>query len=180
MHRRQLPGHIALRPERVDDEEFLLGLYAGTRAAELSLTGWPFQQQHDFLRWQFELQRTHYRAYYAGARFDIITLDEKPIGRMYVLRQSPEIRLMEMSIDPAFRNLGIGSHLLQGLIEEADHDGLAVTLHVEPANPAVNLYARFGFRIVEQRGANLFMERTGPGISTGDRFFVHSCEIPGA
>jgi len=43
-------------------------------------------------------------------------------------------------------------------MEEAAHSQKPVTLHVEPYNPAVRLYQRLGFRVVEQRGVNLFMK----------------------
>ena len=152
-------GRIALRPERESDREFLVRLYSSARADEMALTNWPAPQRRAFLESQFDLQRTHYRTHYAGAAFDVVTLDDEPIGRMSVSRRPDEIRLIEIIIEPRFRRRGIGRQLLQTLIDEADLTNVAVTLHVEPWNSAVALYRGIGFVATEPRGAYLFMER---------------------
>lgn len=152
-------GRLCLRPERPEDDEFLLGLYASTRAEEMSLTNWNADQKREFLRWQFDLQRKHYRLHYADAAFDVVLLESVPIGRMYVLRQAHDIRLMDISLLPEFRRRGIGGRLVQDLLGEAARTHTPVTLHVEPYNPAVRLYERLGFTVIEERGINLFMRR---------------------
>ncbi len=162
-------GRLGLRPERPEDDEFLLGLYASTRAAEMQLTGWTSDQQRQFVRWQFDLQRQHYHRHYAGATFDVITLDDAPVGRMYVFRQPHELRLMEITIDPPRRGRGIGTRVVRNLLAEAAQTDAKITLHVEPDNPALRLYQRLGFAVVEQRGINLLLEwRNAPS--------PHSCE----
>jgi ribosomal protein S18 acetylase RimI-like enzyme len=152
-------GRLGLRPETPEDDDFLLALYASTRAAEMELTNWTADQRREFLRSQFQLQRMHYRRYYTHAAFDVITLNDVPIGRMYVHSGSDEIRLMEISIDPAFQGRGIGTQLVRSVLAEAERVGKTVTLHVEPFNPAFRLYQRLGFTIVEERGLNFLLER---------------------
>jgi ribosomal protein S18 acetylase RimI-like enzyme len=149
---------VHLRLESAQDEEFLLGLYASTRAAEMRLTGWTRDQQRQFMRWQFDLQRKHYGAHYSGAEFNVVMLGDVPVGRMYVLRQSDEFRLIEITIEPQFRGRGIGTSLIRNLQDDAERANVKVTLHAEPGNPAVRLYQRLGFTAVEQRGMNLFFE----------------------
>jgi ribosomal protein S18 acetylase RimI-like enzyme len=139
------------------DEVFLRALYASTRAREMAITGWDPAQQEEFLRWQFDLQRTHYRAHYAGASFDVILLDDRPAGRIYVHRAARETRLMDIALVPEVRGRGIGSGLIRALIEDAASRGAIVTLNVEPYNPAYRLYERLGFRSVEADAANVFM-----------------------
>lgn len=151
-------GCIGLRPEGPDDDEFLLRLYASTRAEEMGLTNWTADQQGAFLRSQFGLQRTHYRRHYADAAFDVILLDGSPVGRMYVRRQPHEVCLIEISLLPEFRGRGIGGWLLRHVLEEARRAGASVTLHVEPFNRALRLYRRLGFTAVEQHGIYLFMQ----------------------
>jgi ribosomal protein S18 acetylase RimI-like enzyme len=151
-------NEVSLRPESEHDDDFLLGLYASVRSAEMRLTGWTPEQQRLFLRWQFDLQRKHYRLHYLGAEFNVVTLDDVPIGRMYVLRHPEEILLMEISIEPRFRARGIGTRLIRNLQEDAQRSGAKVTLHVEPNNPAFRLYQKLGFSVAEQRGINLFLE----------------------
>jgi ribosomal protein S18 acetylase RimI-like enzyme len=151
-------GRISLRPETTEDDEFLRALYASTRAHEVAVTGWTAAQQDVFLRSQFDLQRHHYRAHYPGATFDIILLDAVPVGRIYVHRADAEIRLMDVALVPAARGYGIGTLLVERLLAAAAVRNAAVTLNVEPYNPARRLYERLGFRIVEEDPTNLFMQ----------------------
>ena len=62
---------------------------------------------------------------------------------------------------PDYRGRGIGTWIMRHLLDEAARFKKPVTLHVEPYNPAVRLYQRLGFRVVEQRGVNLFMQWRG-------------------
>jgi ribosomal protein S18 acetylase RimI-like enzyme len=60
---------------------------------------------------------------------------------------------------PPQRGRGIGTALMNSLIARADAVDKPVTLHVEPWNPAKNLYERLGFETVELRGIYEFMRR---------------------
>jgi ribosomal protein S18 acetylase RimI-like enzyme len=54
---------------------------------------------------------------------------------------------------PARRGKGIGSGLLDALLERAQADGFArISLSVEKTNPAVHLYESRGFRPVQENG----------------------------
>ena len=55
---------------------------------------------------------------------------------------------------------GIGTTLLHGLQSEATAAGKLLRIHVERFNPALRLYERLGFRQIDDRGVNLFMEWT--------------------
>ncbi len=148
---------MSLRIESDDDWEFVVGLYASTRADELAPVPWPVQAKADFLRSQCELQRDHYRRYYPGANFLIIERNGVPIGRFYVHETASEIRLMDIVLAHGERGKGIGTPLIVKLLESAETRGVAVTLHVEPDNPAQRMYARLGFRFIEERGAYHFL-----------------------
>jgi ribosomal protein S18 acetylase RimI-like enzyme len=65
---------------------------------------------------------------------------------------------MDIALLPEHRGAGIGTLAMRNLVNEAAHSQKPVTLQVEPYNPAVRRYQRLGFRLVEQRGVNLFME----------------------
>lgn len=146
------PAGIRLRPIIDDDLPFLRDLYVQVRADELDPVPWPEDVKRAFLASQFELQHRHYVSAYAGADFLLIESDEGPIGRIYVHRGLSEFCLMEVSLLQAWRGRGIGSALLRELLDEARASSAAVTLHVEPLNPARRLYERHGFRLVERRG----------------------------
>ena len=65
---------------------------------------------------------------------------------------------MDIALLPKYRGAGIGTWVVRSLLDESTRSKKPVTLHVEPYNPAVRLYQRPGFRGVEQRGVNQFME----------------------
>jgi hypothetical protein len=80
------PANIRLREETPADAEFLYQLYAGTRALEMESVPWDPAQKEAFLRWQFQLQSSHYHEYYPGASYLLIEDGVTPIGRLYVDR----------------------------------------------------------------------------------------------
>ena len=59
---------------------------------------------------------------------------------------------------PSRRGRGYGGELLAGLLARAREDGFAaVSLSVEPDNPALHLYEKHGFAKVGERGGALVM-----------------------
>ena len=158
---------IALRPIGEADLPFLLGLYASTREEELAAVEWPAERKAAFLRQQFEAQHRWYQEQYAGATFDLVLVDGEPAGRLYVARWEREVRIVDVSLRPEHRGRGIGSTLLRGVIAGADATGLPVSIHVERMNPALRLYHRLGFRLREDKGVYLLLERPpGPPLAT--------------
>ncbi len=151
---------ISLRPVTDDDQEFLIQLYASTRAEEKELVGWPDELWDQFMRMQFDLQQAHYRRSYDNPSFDIILADDTPVGRLYLDRRADEYRLIDLALLPQFRGLGIGSSLLKAVVQESEEQGFPVSLHVEKHNPILDYYRRIGFRIAEDRGAYFYMIRT--------------------
>lgn len=147
------------RPIADQDREFLKSLFESTRKKELNSVHWSREQRALFVEQQFHAQHTHYMNSYTNATFDIIELEDKPIGRLYVDRSSEDIRIIDISLMPRYRNRGIGSTYLKELFDESRESGLPVTIHVEKNNPARSLYERMGFEIKEDRGVYLFLER---------------------
>ena len=144
------------------DRELLLAVYASTRAAELAQVQWAPGAREAFLRQQFEAQDAYYREYYAGASFDVIEVDGRAAGRLYVDRWPYEIRIVDVALLPEFRGRGIGERLLRELIAEAEASGRSLTIHVEQGNPARRLYERLGFVPVAERGHNTLMSAGPP------------------
>lgn len=156
---------IKFRAIKASDKPFLEKLYRSTRWEELEPIPWSIKQKEDFLKMQFEAQHTHYQKYFPDAKFDIILYRNKPVGRLYLDHRTTEIRIVDISLLPEYRNKGIGSQLLQGVKANAEKANLMVRIHVEHNNPAMILYERLGFKKVDEEGVYWLMEWL-PQLST--------------
>jgi ribosomal protein S18 acetylase RimI-like enzyme len=148
----------ALRPALPEDESLQLEVYASTRADELSLVPWTAEEKLAFVQMQFNAQRQHYMQYYPDAQWLIIMREDLPAGRLIVDRAGAEIVLMDIALLPPYRNQGIGTALIRDLLDEAQHTGRPVRLHVEFFNPAMGLYERLGFTRIGESGVYFEME----------------------
>jgi ribosomal protein S18 acetylase RimI-like enzyme len=147
---------LFLRPVAPADEEFLVALYATTRADELALTDWTDDQKDAFVRHQFAAQAAHYREHYPTATFHVVLVDGEPAGRLYVDRWPEETRIMDIALVPELRRRGIGRRL----IEDIQAEGRDVSIHVERFNPAQRLYSRLGFEPEDAGPVYLLMRWT--------------------
>jgi ribosomal protein S18 acetylase RimI-like enzyme len=152
-----------LRPAEPADRPFLFEVYAGTRWDELAVLPWTDEQKRAFLAGQFEAQDTYYREHYVGASYDVIEVEGRPVGRLYVARWEHEIRIMEIALLPEHRGHGVATSLLRELLEEGERSGKSVSIHVERHNPALRLYERLGFRAVGEHGVYILMRVDGGG-----------------
>jgi ribosomal protein S18 acetylase RimI-like enzyme len=154
---------VRLRPVQPSDQAFLLELYASTRADELAQVPWTDEQKVTFIAMQFRAQSAHYAQHYPGAQWAVALADDAPAGRLYVWRAEKEIRIMDLTVLPAFRGRGIGTLLLSSLATDSDASGVPLTIHVERGNPARRLYERLGFVEAEDKGVYLFLRRPPRG-----------------
>jgi ribosomal protein S18 acetylase RimI-like enzyme len=148
---------LGIRAERESDYPFIAALYAEVRREELAPVPWPDTAKRAFLDGQCRLQHDHYLKHYADADLLVVVRDDAPVGRIYVHATKAEIRLMEIALNESERRSGIGTALIRSLQEEASAQGIGLTLHVEPNNPAQQLYERLGFRLIEHRGVYDFL-----------------------
>jgi GNAT superfamily N-acetyltransferase len=162
-------GTVALRPVTAGDEEFLLAVYASTRADELAQVQWDAAQQDAFLRMQFAAQRQEYQARYPDAEYDVILLDDEPVGRLWIGRDAEQIRLLDIALLPTAQGRGVGGALVQRLIAEARASGQKLRHMVFVLNEdALRFYERLGFRVFEDLGAYKHMEWHAEAASAGE------------
>jgi ribosomal protein S18 acetylase RimI-like enzyme len=149
---------VALRPVIASDEAFLLAVYSTSRTDEMARVPWSLPQKEAFLRMQFDAQQAHYRAHNPNATHEVILLGGQPIGRLYVARRDREIRILDITILPDYRNRGIGTPLIKDLMREATSAGKALSIYVESFNPSHGLFDRLGFSKIEDEGVNHLLE----------------------
>jgi GNAT superfamily N-acetyltransferase len=141
------PPAVSLRPATAEDEQFLYALYVGTREDELAPLGWDAKAREQFLRMQFATRSSAHDEAHPAASQQLVLIDGRPAGRLYVERRSEEIHVIDIALLPEHRGSGVGAALLQGLIDEARNTRLRVVLEALRGSRAVSLYRRLGFRL---------------------------------
>lgn len=148
---------VTLRPVVATDGPLLFEIYASTRAEEMAMVPWPREQQEEFVRMQFAAQQEHYPKLYPDANHDIIMLNGRPVGRLYVARTKDYIEIMDLTLLPQDRNLGVGTGLIRGLMAEASASR-PLRIYVETFNPSLRLFEQLGFRAVAEEGVHRLLE----------------------
>ncbi len=138
---------------------FLRGLYGSIREDELRQVAWDRAAKDTFLDQQFDAQHGYYQAHYQGADFCLVLNGDQPIGRLYLFRGPATYNLIDIALLADWRGRGIGSHLLEQVLVEADSLGRSIRLFVEPENPARRLYEHLGFRETGRHQIYLQMSR---------------------
>ena len=64
-------------------------------------------------------------------------------------RDGKDWHLIQIQMKPVFQGQGLGTQLIQTVIHEARSAGASLSLNVLKANPALRLYERLGFVVVE-------------------------------
>ena len=147
--------HLTLRPVEDGDQSHLLALVESTRE-DLAILDRTIRTM--LVRMQYEAQLTDYRRRFPGMQERIVLADGAAAGRLYVARNLEEIRVVDISLLPAFRSQGIGGRLLARLQDESQRSGQPLRLHVLQGNPAGALYRRLGFQPGAADGIYLAME----------------------
>jgi ribosomal protein S18 acetylase RimI-like enzyme len=163
----QAVPHVELRPVAPEDDEFLLAVYASTRAAEMALVDWSDDVKRVFLKSQSDAQRADYESNYPRADYSVVLVDGQAAGRLWVARTDEEIHLLDIAVLPEFQNRGVGTTLFGRLIEESEQTGVPLRHTVFVFNPgATRFYERLGFKKYgeAQGGMYIHMERL-PGAS---------------
>lgn len=89
----------------------------------------------------------------------MILLDGAEIGWLQSALREDAVFIVQFFIDAPFQSRGIGSEVLNQVIEEGRALEKAVTLGVVKTNPARRLYERFGFQITHKDDRKFYMRR---------------------
>ena len=149
---------VTLRPASAGDDDFILSVYASTRAQEMEQVPWNAEQKEAFVRMQYAAQKQHYAAEFPQASHDIIYVDETAAGRLYLDRRQDALHILDITVLPQHRGQGAGEVLLRRLLDEAGKLGKPVTIYVENFNPSLRLFERLGFQKDHEKGFHLLMK----------------------
>jgi ribosomal protein S18 acetylase RimI-like enzyme len=147
---------FALRAALPTDVEFEQFLYASTREDLRPLGPEVFD---GLVGMQFRAQSMSIKLDHPDAERKIVLVDGAPVGRLVVDASAEHVEVIDIAILPQYRNHGIGTGVLRGVLAHADRIGRAVRLHVEKQNRAMHLYERLGFSICGDVGMYFAMSR---------------------
>jgi len=150
---------ISLRPAVAADDGFLRLLHHSIRWDEFAALPWPDEAKIAFLDQQRGYQQRHYELAHPEAEQYVVACRDVPVGRLYLDRTGRALRVVDIGLLPDWRGRALGTALLEMLQDEV-RAGRAerIDLMVLTTSPARRLYARLGFREVEE-------EREFPPVS---------------
>jgi ribosomal protein S18 acetylase RimI-like enzyme len=111
------------------------------------------------LNLNMEAQLAGFRERWGMTQVKIITLDGTDIGWLQSFVKEDALFLAQLFVDRAWRGQGIGTAMVEALIDEAARTSRALTLGVVKTNPALRLYQRLGFRTTHQDERKFYMRR---------------------
>ncbi len=130
------------------DEAFLYEVYISTRNQEVDSWGWSVEQKQIFLEMQWRAQHASYKRQFPGASNSIIVVDNQCVGRLLTNELQGYHHLIDISLLPTYQCKGIGTYVINELLQKANKGKKAVILRVFHTNLARNLYERLGFQVV--------------------------------
>lgn len=153
---------ILLRPAEAPDDAFLALLFRDARPylARLPL---PEEQRTVLIEQQRRAQREGYAAAWPAAVDSIIEVDGRSVGRVLVDVSVPTT-VVDLAVRSDERGEGFATAALRVVLDDADRRGSAVHLRVARDNPAVRLYERLGFELVETTDVDLHLVRAPRGL----------------
>lgn len=150
---------IGLRQAAGDDEAFLRRVFVSVYAPRFAAL--PAAEQSFLLEIQYQALTQSRRETYPTAATSIILVDGEPAGFCSTITRDSRVLLIDIALLPGFRNRGIGTVILQDIIEAARATGSGIDLSVERSSPALRLYERLGFSVIAGEGPYVTMQFAG-------------------
>ena len=138
---------ITFRQIKIKDFEFLWQLHNAALKKYIAAT-WG---------WDENWQRRNFQDNFKPNEGEIICVDGKDAGFLWISEKESEIVLVSIRLLPAFQNRGVGTKLIKDLLDEARVENKTVRLQVLKVNPAKNLYEKFGFQVYAETETHFLM-----------------------
>ncbi len=100
--------------------------------------------------WDADWQKQDFRRAFSPAKGQIIIVDSQDAGFLEVIDEQSETLLSSVRLLPEFQGKGIGTQIVQKVIDEAKKKNQPVRLQVLKINPARRLYERLGFKVFDE------------------------------
>lgn len=141
---------LTLRSATPQDRAFVERIYFETQRWLIErLFGWRGD----------DIEHAKFDEVYDEQHTKIVQIDGEEVGWLTVLRETDRIEVESIYIASERRGAGIGTHLMEQLIVEAELTRKTLTLSTAKMNPARRLYERLGFEAVDEGEFKVYMER---------------------
>ncbi len=139
--------NLRLRDYESRDFDFARSLYFETmRPAIESVFGWDEARQIE-----------SFNSWFKPEEVRVITVDGLDAGWIQQRLDREALFLGSIYIVPTMQGRGVGTHVIQNLVDHARSQSKAVTLSVMKNNRAIALYKRLGFRITHEDEYKFYM-----------------------
>ena len=113
-----------------------------------------------FKEWDQAVEEQGFRDHFTPEEIEIIQSQGQDIGYIKVELAADHAYIDGIYISKSHRGLGIGSRVIQDKIDSFKTMTLPIRLRVYKTNPAQALYARLGFRVLEEFEDAYLMEHS--------------------
>ena len=134
-----------------NDISFLVSLRKKTMKQYIENTGSAYLHEEQLKRIMYEFEFAN-----------IVVFNKNDIGLLKLKKNDELWEIIQIQILPEYQNMGLGSSILKQIISESEQQKADVKLSVLKSNPALNLYKRNGFKIINEEDISYTM-RYSPG-----------------
>ena len=147
---------LCLRPRQAGDQLALDALYQAWRVEQFAPGGLPLADCQQLACQQCRAQRQYYRLLDGRLAWGVLTHHDVCVGRLYLQQRGHDLHVLDLLLQPASRNQGVGSAPLAACRAHAGALGCTqLSLQVELSNVrALLLYQRLGLTLGEINGVH--------------------------
>ena len=139
-------GDFIFRPERPDDKQFLLELFAAHNGVMMRQAGLPAAMIETLMEAQFRSQTGTYRNMFPDAIYSIIAFEGEEIGRFIEQDETDVVYFVDFLLAPQHQARGIGPAITRALMEEWASRGRGTRVEVMINNePCLKMCRKLGF-----------------------------------
>jgi ribosomal protein S18 acetylase RimI-like enzyme len=114
--------------------------------------------ERQYGNWSSTAQDKFFSDAWLATAHEIVLFDGVQCGYVCIEDRNTEIQIHELVIDPDFQCLGIGTHLVNGILDQASGRAVPVRLQTQILNRAQSLYSRLGFRETKRTETHVLTE----------------------
>jgi ribosomal protein S18 acetylase RimI-like enzyme len=152
-------GVLRTRPEAEADADFLFRLFDSVKGPEMASMPVDDHMKRQLLTMQFQAMTRGYRGAFPAARYEIIVLDDTPVGRLIINIEPGRAHIVYIALLPEWRNRGIGAALLTAVLAEPRRTGSVCEASVTLDNTAsLRLWSKLGFVERERLATDVILE----------------------